>query len=875
LITLDAVRADRLGCYGYSAANTPALDSLAAAGVRFSHAFAQSPLTLPSHATIFTGLYPAEHTLLDNGRRSLPKDITTLAEVFNQRGFATAAFVGGAFLDAFYGLEQGFQTYNDEFNNPVPIPEDRLVRPAQQVTDAALAWLQQSDKGPFFCWVNLADARIADDLSVPADALLGQRYDQQLALIDAQIARLIDFLERSHTLANTLVIVVAAQGEALADHAERRRGLFLYSSTLQVPLIFSSPGRLPAGRTVTAAVRLLDVFPTILDFQDWPVTVRPVSTQQQDLGIAAQSLLPALEGENFASRPCYARTDYPTHKFGWSSLSSLTTDSLHYVDAPTPEIYDLRLDPRQSSNLAASQPQRVAQMQALLTDLENSLAVRSPAQLKLSRQSLRILSSLPEMPDEYRSDFTIAPEDRPDPKDKMDVYRAYLAGSALLDRGEYDQALAYLTDAAAHSPASAYILSALAAVHQKQGQSKDSYERLRLALALQPNDPALLSQMVSLLTASGQVPQAINYCGLSLELKNLQPQIHTDLAVLLFSQKQIPIAIMALERALEIRPNYADAHFNLAVILTNTGRETQALGHFRSAAEALPDFTEAFFQWARLLATQRRYSEAAQKFQKVLDLDSERVDARYMLAKVFSRQNEFDQAIVHYRRALDDIAQPGAYQSLKAVLHQDLGAVLFKKGQVPEAVDQLERALRIKSDLAVAHYWLAQALASQKRNDQAIVHFQQALRLQSVFPEAAKPLGRLALDESRRLADARQFPQAIDLLTDVRKLIPRNLDVTNALARYFATCPDSRLRQGQVAVRLAKQTVAASGGLNPDFLDTLAAAYAEVGDFDKAVETATQAHYAAGAGGRRDLEMEIAVRVDLYRTNRPYREPAE
>ena len=885
LITLDAVRADRLGCYGYAAANTPTLDSLAAAGVRFSHAFAQSPLTLPSHASMFTGLYPAEHTLVENGRYSLPEDITTLAEVFNQRGFTTAAFVGGAFLDAFYGLAQGFEAYNDQFNNAEIVPEDRLIRSAQEVTDAALTWLEQSSQPaeiPFFCWVNLADARVVDDLSVPPDASLQQRYDQQLALIDTQIGRLIDFLERSHTLDNTLVIVVGSQGEALGDHSERSRGLFLYSSTLQVPLIFSSPGSLSAGQTVTATVRLLDIFPTILDFEDWPVSINSVTFDKVEGPADPRSLLPALQGEQgekISSRPCYARTEYPAQRFGWSPLRSLTAESLYYIDAPTPELYDLRSDPRQSSNLAASQPQRVAQMQALLTELEDSLDVRSLAQPKLGRESLRILASLSELPEEYRS-YAIVPEDRPDPKDMMDAYRAYLAGSALLDRREYDQALEQLTVAADSSPASAYILSALSAVHQQQDRFEDSYRNLRLALALQPTDPTLLSQMASLLTAVGQFPQAANYCSLSLELKNLQPQTHTDLAVLLVFQKQTPIAIMALERALEILPNYADAHFNLAVILANAGRETEALGHFRSATEALPDFTEAFFQWARLLTTQSRYSEAAQKFQNVLELESERIDARYMLANVFSMQNKFDQAIVHYRRALDDLVsqqtdQPGAYQSFEAMLHQDLGTVLFRKGQVADAVDQLEQALTINSDLAGAHYWLAQALSSQDSNDQAIKHFQQALRLQSVFPEATKPLGRLTLAESRRLADAGQFAQAIDLLTDVRKMLSRDLDLTNALARYLATCPDSRLRQGRMAVRLANQTVTATGRNNPEFLDTLAAAYAEVGDFDKAIEAASDARNSANSLGLRDLTMEIAVRIDLYKTGRPYREPAE
>ena len=165
---------------------------------------------------------------------------------------------------------------------------------------------------------------------------------------------------------------------------------------------------------------------------------------------------------------------------------------------------------------------------------------------------------------------------------------------------------------------------------------------------------------------------------------------------------------------------------------------------------------------------------------------------------------------------------------------------------------------------------------SEEREDQAIEHFQHALRLRSVFPEAVKPLAQLALAKSSRLAKAGQFAQAIDLLTDIRKMIPYDLDIANALARYFATCPDPSLRRGEMAVSLARQATIASGHSNPpEFLDTLAAAYAEVGDFEKALEAAGQAYDVANKLGRLELAMAISVRIDLYKTGQPYRETPE
>jgi len=246
-----------------------------------------------------------------------------------------------------------------------------------------------------------------------------------------------------------------------------------------------------------------------------------------------------------------------------------------------------------------------------------------------------------------------------------------------------------------------------------------------------------------------------------------------------------------------------------------------------------------------------------------------------MLAKVFSLQNKFDQSIAQYRQALELIGSRDDSRSVQAVLYQDLGADLFKSGQIPQAIDHLTRAIDLNPDLPDAHYWFAQALASQDRIPQAIQHYQQALSLRSVFPEAAAPLARLALEESQRLAQQRQFDQAINLLIDVRRLLPREVDLTNALARYFATCPDPDLRRGSMAVRLANQAVTATGGNRPEFLDTLAAAYAETGDFDRALAAAGRAYNAADRMGLNQLALEISGRIDLYKTSRPYREPAE
>ena len=285
LVTLDTLRADRLGSYGYSAAQTPHLDGLAARGLRFSNATTVTPLTLPAHASLMTGTYPAFHGVRDNGGFYLGEERQTLAETLAQAGFRTGGFVGAFVLDSRWGIGQGFERYFDDFDLTEfddSASMDAIQRPGSAVVDQALAWLAQDHERPFFAWVHLYDPHTPYEAPEPYrsrfPASRSGAYDAEIAAADAQVGRLLAALREDGRLEDTLVAVVADHGEMLGEHGELTHAFFIYDAAIRVPLLLAGPG-VPRG-LVDAQVRIIDLAPTLLTQLGQAV---PAEVQGEDL----------------------------------------------------------------------------------------------------------------------------------------------------------------------------------------------------------------------------------------------------------------------------------------------------------------------------------------------------------------------------------------------------------------------------------------------------------------------------------------------------------------------------------------------------------------------------------------------------------------
>ena len=368
IVTLDTTRADRLSPYGFAAANMPALDRLAREGVVFDQATTVAPLTLPAHTSLLTGLLPPRHGVRDNASAPLLMEHVTIAEILAAGGYRTAAFVGSVVLDPNRGLSQGFQEYGGisrDTSSPLPPPGRGLQRPAGAVMDDAIRWLANVGDSPFFLWTHLYDPHQPYEAPEPF-ASKHNPYVAEIAYVDSQIARLLNALDRQRLLDRVVVVVTADHGESLGEHGERDHGVFLYDSVLRIPMILRAPGLRP-GR-VASVVRLTDVMPTALDLLGLPIPP-----------LDGVSLLATLHGQS-TDLDAYAESLYPQNH-GWAPLYSLRSDRFKFIDAPRPELYDLRLDPFEKRNIFEQREGLSAAMQLRLRTLvhpDASTRARAP-----------------------------------------------------------------------------------------------------------------------------------------------------------------------------------------------------------------------------------------------------------------------------------------------------------------------------------------------------------------------------------------------------------------------------------------------------------------------------------------------------------------
>src|SRR5712692_6515090 len=362
VITIDTLRADHLGCYGYKQIRTPNVDSLAADGVRFEHAYTPVPVTLPAHTVIFTGTYPMLSGMHDFAANKLNPTQPTLASVLKEQGYTTGAVIGSAVLDSRFGLNHGFDFYYDhfDFNRLQESNLDEMERSGNVVADVTLDWLSKNYQKKFFLWMHLYDPHYPYRPPPPySEEYKDRLYDGEIAFADAQVGRLIRFLKGKGLYRNTLIVLSGDHGESLGEHGEKTHGFFIYNATLHVPVILHLPGGVPA-KTVPELVSLADLTPTVL--QVLKVDVPPQ--------VQGRNLLPLMTPKKAdATRSLYAETFLPRLHFNWSELRSVETENYHFIDAPKPELYDLNKDPGETQNLFLQKKAVAEEMRARLAAL--------------------------------------------------------------------------------------------------------------------------------------------------------------------------------------------------------------------------------------------------------------------------------------------------------------------------------------------------------------------------------------------------------------------------------------------------------------------------------------------------------------------------
>jgi arylsulfatase A-like enzyme/Flp pilus assembly protein TadD len=660
LVTVDTLRADALGCYGRKDAETPWIDRLAREGARFETAHAHNVVTLPSHANILSGRYPLSHGVRDNTGFRFPKDLPTLATILRGNAWRTGAFVSSFVLDSRFGLDRGFEVYDDrvggeESGAAFLTPERRGPR----TVAAARRGLDSVRGQRWFAFVHLYEPHFPYEPPEPfASRFRSEPYEGEVAAADAALGPLLEPLLAKDATERTLIVFTSDHGESLGEHGERTHGIFAYEPTLRVPLILRAPG-LIAPQVVRRPVRHVDLLPTVLD----------ALGIEAPRGLPGQSLLPLLAGRDEAVPDSYFESLSTSLNRGWAPLHGAIAGELKYIDLPLPELYDLSDDPGETRNLIASRPRDVERLQARLARLRAG-DVGTGGRVQEQQETLARLRALGYVGGgEVAQKVHYSAAD--DPKNLIgmdaqirDVVTLYLAG-------DYAEAIKLCEETIRRRPDMPLAYLQLAYVEHAQGRLDAAIKATRRAVDLRPLDPEFVSLHAVYLTEAGRAREAVSF------LEPYAKQGRPDIEVLTA----------------------------LGMAQARVGRTDAALATFARARELDPTNAMVLVNAGTVYLLRGDRTRARQAFEAALDIDEDIARAHNSLGVIAAEEGRTEEAIARWQRAV--ALDPHDYQSLF-----NLGATLRKQGREREAREYLETYLRTAPealegrDMARVRAWL-------------------------------------------------------------------------------------------------------------------------------------------------------------------------
>ncbi len=886
LVSVDTTRADHLGCYGHDKVKTPNIDRFAAEGTRFANCISSAPLTLPSHATMLTGSYPFVHGARDNGIFVLQEENVTLAEIFKQAGYTTRAEVAALVLNRKYGLSQGFDTYGDVEppafqltkahrealeralagdTRPDIQPEQsqrELERKAEQITSRAIELLTAAaeDGERVFMFLHYFDPHQPHEAPERFASQYTDGYYAEIAYFDEQFGRLVDAIRDLGLAGKTLVMLTSDHGEGRGQHGEATHSFYLYDTTLHVPLILWCPGQVPAGQVVESQVRLVDLAPTALEF------ARLELSEQ----IQGESLLPLLADPTLAIRwPCYSDSMVPKTTFDYSPLRSLRVGGWKYILSPHPELYHVEQDRLELFNRAASEAQRAAAMRQELYELIEQSSTRggvpggfraiAPDEVEQLRALGYISAGLNEDSDLFAGDELELFEPKGiNPRDRVEVVECWAAGLGSLRAGAWERAETLYRRFMELEPENpigpSYVARALIMLERND----EAIEMFRRAIELKPDSTLEYRQLGNLLAMKGDSPGAAEAYQHAIENDSEDYISRFNLGKLLISRGRPRDALVQLERAIEIAPTEELLHVHRGVALRMAGRMDEAVEVLEEAIGRTPEEVLAHDQLAVTLNQFGRSGEAIERLVMAIDKLPEAALLHHRLAELYTEQGLPERAGLHFAKVVEVFPE-------NAIARQNHGTNLFLRGKHTEAVEELRKALELEPEFTRALFDLARALESSGELDESAKTY-------SLLLEKA-PNDALAYSAAANLrAERGDYAGAIEVLRNGLLLMPDDPGIANDVAWHLATCPKDELRNGEEAVQLAEYAVDISGAEACGELDTLAAAYAEVGRFEDAVETAKRALRVATKVDLPELASRISGRLELYQAGRPYRD---
>lgn len=583
VVTIDTLRADHLRCYGYPKIETASVDRIAQDGVLFENAVTQTPLTPPSHASMFTGLYPTAHHVRGNGGFILRPSTTTLATILQQQGWDTAAFISSVSLKRVFGLNQGFAVYDDQM--PKAGKGQEFVadaeRPAGQTVDRALRWMDAQSGKPFFLWVHVFDPHVPYNPPAPFRNQYKDRpYDGEIAYADHELGRLFDAVSKKSPPGKTLIAVLSDHGESLGDHGEYSHGVFVYDSTLRIAFIMSGPG-IPAGLRVKQQARTVDLLPTVLELMGG----RPPASVQ---GV---SLTPFFAGKNAATDVSYAETLYPKINMGWAELRGIRTNRWKYILAPKPELYDLSQDPAETNNVIQSHAAEAQKLQAELA----AIAGKGTEKVETStvdQRTLEQLRSLGYVSGVSQPTFDLKGKGV-DPKDRLGVLKAIEEADGPTSHLPFPHRIELLRQALKQDAANPTLYYSLGRNCERAGRYAEAIDVYRTAIRNGVESGWLRSRIGDFLVRSGRKTEAIPEYERAIRLDPADTGTQTNLATAYVETGRLEDAERIFKGIIKIDETHAAAYNGLGVIAIQRQDTAAARSYFEKTVQLDPDLLEA------------------------------------------------------------------------------------------------------------------------------------------------------------------------------------------------------------------------------------------------------------------------------------------
>ena len=761
LISIDTCRADYLSCYGCPYKTTPNIDTVAEEGFLFEKVVSSVPLTLPSHSSMMTGTIPPYHGVHDNLDYRLGDSNVTLAEILKEKNYATGAVIAAFVLDSQFGFDQGFDYYNDKFDeemNEMGIAERR----GDEVTRYGVKWLDEHQDEPFFLFLHYYDPHLPYDAPLPFKPQLFSDlyslYGAEVSYADHCVGQVVDKLKSLGIYDSTLIIITSDHGEGLGEHSELSHSYFIYDTTVKVPLIFKLPGKRQRHR-IDDAVGLVDILPTVCSLLGI----------DKPSGIQGRDLLPYFEGKTGDDEERYLYCESMTAtKYNCSSLLGVVTNRFKYIQAPRPELYDIIEDPHEIKNLAESQPQRARLMQDRLKHIvEDSVRkVGADSQLELDDEARQKLESLGYVAgDSVEEDFAFD-QTKDEPKDFIEFHSVHSQLIVAMHKEKYELAKKLCQKLLDQRPDFATGHYNMSQILMAEGDPNKAQEYLEQCLRLQPDNVDAHNNLAMIFLEKGRLDQAITHFSEATKYNPDYLYAINNLGTVFFRHKEYDKAVAWWEKSLSIKSNQHEIYCNLALAMN----------------------------------AQEKPEEATKYYLKSLELEPDQPVVLKDLGFVSEQMNNFEQAVVYYNESLRlDPNQPK--------VHNTLGRLLARDGKLDQAINHYTESLKLKPDEAVIENDIAEIYFQQGKNEQALVIWSELLKRK---PDMVSVLNNVAWlkaahekepffnpDEAVRLAE-----QAAELTKRKNPSLLDTLSVAYAAAGRF----NEAISTAQKAIELAKSS---------------------------------------------------------------------